>query len=453
MKIGVVFFLVLLSTLGFAQERFRSGILLHHSTGGMIWESDSTTISVPNEITTYNSDHGFTGDQSCSMDEKWYPNFGTSMDNEWNDWRKVFNNETTDDIYAIINSNKIVVIKSCYPSSAMTGWGAPADTLTPTVKSVYNYKWHWRYLLKIMEKYPDNFFVIWTNVPLIASSTNDTQALFSHRFCTWAKDTLALGLDPEYGKFPKNVYVFDYFHKIAGDDYKVNPDYAYDISANDGHPNAAATEFVAPQFVKEIFDAAIAYENFYNNVLQPPVLTSPSDNSEDVSLDETLRWESVPDAVSYRLQVSTASDFNSTLLENESTNTYYTFSVELSQQAKYFWRVKSLGNSIESDWSDGWSFSTTTATSIENSTEDIFELYPNPTSGKLNISVSSSKCFCDYLEVNVYNIIGQLVKSISFKDLSRLPIHIYLNNLPKGQYFINLISNNIKRTKKIVIIK
>jgi hypothetical protein len=34
----------------------------------------------------------------------------------------------------------------------------------------------------------------------------------------------------------------------------------YAASPGDSHPNAAATQLVAPQFVEEIFDAAIAYE-------------------------------------------------------------------------------------------------------------------------------------------------------------------------------------------------
>lgn len=48
----------------------------------------------------------------------------------------------------------------------MSGWGVPSDTLTPTNKTVYNYKWHWRNIVKVMAQHPETFFTIWTNAPL-----------------------------------------------------------------------------------------------------------------------------------------------------------------------------------------------------------------------------------------------------------------------------------------------
>ncbi|HDL18171.1 MAG TPA: T9SS type A sorting domain-containing protein, partial [Bacteroidetes bacterium] len=105
----------------------------------------------------------------------------------------------------------------------------------------------------------ENFFAIWTNAPLIANATDTGSAELSHQFCTWAKDTLAAGLDPAVSSFPSNVYVFDFFHKLADSAGMLAAQYASDEW--DSHPNAAATELVAPQFVHEIFDAAIAYEN------------------------------------------------------------------------------------------------------------------------------------------------------------------------------------------------
>ncbi|HQT92080.1 MAG TPA: T9SS type A sorting domain-containing protein, partial [Candidatus Kryptobacter bacterium] len=68
------------------------------------------------------------------------------------------------------------------------------------------------------------------------------------------------------GTFPQNVYVFDFFHKLAGADGKLPAQYA--SSSDDSHPNAAATELVAPQFVDEMFNAAIAYENIVIGVKQ-----------------------------------------------------------------------------------------------------------------------------------------------------------------------------------------
>jgi len=126
---------------------------------------------------------------------------------------------------------------------------------------VYNYRWHWRHILRVIESHPGNFFALWTNAPLEPNSTNASQATLSKWFCAWAKDTLAAGLDPEFGPFPANAYVFDFFHKLTGTNGMMLSQYAE--GPGNSHPNASATELVAPQFVSEIFNAAIGYELIY----------------------------------------------------------------------------------------------------------------------------------------------------------------------------------------------
>ena len=210
---------------------------------------------MPQEMVKYNSSHGLTGANAVSMTKQWWPN----DDNEWATWHNIFKNkDPNNDIRPFLQHNKIVVIKSCFPSSNIYEWGSPADTTDPTNKTVSNYKWHWRNIVKVMRSHPENFFVLWTNAPLVANETNNQQARFSNQFCRWAKDTLAVGIDPVFGAFPKNVYVFDFFHKLADSNGKLPSTYA--AGSWDSHPNANATKLVAPQFVTEIFDAAIAYE-------------------------------------------------------------------------------------------------------------------------------------------------------------------------------------------------
>ena len=255
MKPLILSFLVFLGIQAGAQNLFRSGIFLHHSTGGCIWGPNGSSTSVPQEMDAYNTFHGYGGSQAVTMNEEWW----APGDNEWVTQHNFF--EDPDPVTGIgyyLPDNKIIVIKSCFPSSSMTGIGESSDTLTPDVKSIYNYKWHWRHILKVIKTFPQNFFVIWTNAPLEPNSTNAQEAAFSREFCLWAKDTLAENLDPVFGTFPANAYVFDFFSKLTGPDGMMLSQYA--SGPGDSHPNASATELVAPQFVQEIFDAAIAYE-------------------------------------------------------------------------------------------------------------------------------------------------------------------------------------------------
>ncbi|MBM3404156.1 MAG: hypothetical protein FJY10_04620 [Bacteroidetes bacterium] len=251
----------------FSQTLFRSGIFLHHSTGAYIWgpnpDGNSTT-TIPDQMTLFNINHGLSGGNAISMEEEWWE----PGDNEWATQHEFFEGNTAfTDINYYLGNFPILVIKSCFPSSAIESGGQASDTLDPYYKSIYNYKWHWRHILTVMKNNPDNFFAIWTNAPLGFESTNPTQAMLSREFCAWAKDTLAEGLDPVFGSFPPNVYVFDYFDKLTDADGYQLPQYA--TAPYDSHPNGYATDFIAPQFVNEIFSAAMAYEQIHSVFDEP----------------------------------------------------------------------------------------------------------------------------------------------------------------------------------------
>ena len=254
-RIAVFFIALCYCVLSYSQPIFKSGIFLHHSTGECIWGPNGSSTSVPQEIARYNTEHGYTGENAVSMTESAWP--VSPWENGWERWHRIFENKdlVDADIRDILTNNKIVVIKSCFPSSAMSGRGSASDTLTPTDQTIYNYKWHWRHIVKAMSQHTGNFFVIWTNAPLTAGASTLSEATLSKSFCRWAKDTLAKGLDPVFGAFPSNVYVFDFFSKLTDANGFLPIQYSTD--SYNSHPNAAATALVAPQFVNEIFDASV----------------------------------------------------------------------------------------------------------------------------------------------------------------------------------------------------
>ncbi len=257
--ISIIICLLILSPRESAsQQRFRSGLFFHHSTGENIWGPNGCTTSVPIEMTRYNTLHGYTGQLAVTMNETWFP---VNYDNEWATWHTIFATDLPEAISGYFASNKIIMIKSCFPSSAIEERGQPVDTLSPDYKTIYNYKWHWRSIINVMKNRPQNFFVIWTNAPLTQQETTPNSALLSKEFCKWAKDTLAQGRDPVFGAFPGNVYVFDFFSKLTNSSGYLQPQYA--VGPNDPHPNSAATALIAPLLVNEVFDHSIAYESIF----------------------------------------------------------------------------------------------------------------------------------------------------------------------------------------------
>ncbi len=335
--------------------RFRSGILLHHSTGACIWGPNGGLTSVPAEVTAYNAARHLSGTDACILTETWWP---STDDNEWSTWHLIFENAIpSNDIRPIVAANPIVMIKSCFPSSNIAGAGSVGDTANPMFKSVSNYKWHWRSIVRVMQSRPQNFFVIWTNAPQVASNTTDAEARLADQFCRWAKDTLAAGKDPVVAPFPPNIYVFDFFHALAGADGRLPLVYA--SSASDSHPNASATTAVAPQLTREVLNAALAYDSLLSIIPAPPQLLGPSNGIANQKLSVDLHWMRPASAVSFRLQVGRDSLFTAPLILDDSTLVDTSRVVDgLARSTRYFWRVKAASVAGPGPFSGIWSFLT-----------------------------------------------------------------------------------------------
>lgn len=255
--------------------KFRTAIFLHHSTGANIYGLNGSSTKVPDLVKKYNQEKGFTGTETMTINERAWPTAEMGWDNEWYRWKNIIDGNDKVQRFGIkkiwspyidvsgewndfLKKFPVIIIKSCFPSSDITSPGSPSDTSDLKIKSIENYKFIWRHLITYFKNHPENFFVIWTNAPLAKKATTFEKATNANAFCTWAKDTLASGMDPVIGSFPKNVYVFDFFKKLADEHGILKTEYA--TSDTDSHPNNAAVDFVAPIFVKEVLDAALAYE-------------------------------------------------------------------------------------------------------------------------------------------------------------------------------------------------
>lgn len=354
------------ATMTAQQTQFRRGIFLHHSVGAHIWGPNESSTSVPAELHSYNVSHSLTDNDSIVLTKELFP---WKTTNDWFRWHVLFENNPPGDtdftkFQDFLNTQPVIMLKSCYHSSEMEGWGTPSDTGhrgmgDPPPKTVVNYKWHWRHIVADMRARPQNFFVIWTNAPCESSYANawPNSWTYSESFCRWAKDTLAAGRDSVIGAFPPNVYVFDYFHKTATPSGRLRPEFSISIPDSDSHPNAAATELVAPQLVTEVFDAALAYELSLQDPT-PPVPQQPTNGASEQPNMVQLDWSSVPNAELYHVQVSTDSLFNGTIVDDSSVVDHSWQIGPLANETTYYWRVRTKKNGIFSAWSPTWHFTT-----------------------------------------------------------------------------------------------
>ncbi len=114
-----------------------------------------------------------------------------------------------------------------------------------------------------------------------------------------------------------------------------------------------------------------------------PLLSSPADNTVDISLSPTLTWNTSPSATSYTLQVSKNSSFSSTVY-NQSGLTGTSQQVNgLSNLTKYYWRVSAANSYGTSPYSSTWSYTTT-------GTPPAAPVLSSPADNAVDISVAPS---------------------------------------------------------------
>jgi len=106
---------------------------------------------------------------------------------------------------------------------------------------------------------------------------------------------------------------------------------------------------------------------------------------------------------------------------------------------------------------DGLFLITFTITSVEqtNSLPD-FELkqnYPNPFNSSTNIEFSIPEK--GFVSLKIYNILGKEIETLveEEKEKGKHKIQWQPKNLPTGIYYLNLVANNKKTTRKMVLLK
>lgn len=102
---------------------------------------------------------------------------------------------------------------------------------------------------------------------------------------------------------------------------------------------------------------------FFTQVVPPPpvpALSAPSNGATGVELTPLLNWNDVTGSTKYRVQVSLASDFSTTLIDDSGivASEYQISSGILNSNTLYFWRAAVKGSSSWSSFSSPWSFTT-----------------------------------------------------------------------------------------------
>lgn len=167
-------------------------------------------------------------------------------------------------------------------------------------------------------------------------------------------------------------------------------------------------------------------------------LNSPED---EVILDNGLidfDWTPNQNAIQYILEVYADEDL--TMLEYSETQSNANLTMPFALlDGTYYWRVRTLNNCGESEWSDVYEFTILTVSS-EDIEGQMLTIYPNPSSGMVNIQGQ------DVLGlIRIYDSIGQLVVA---ENVLENAVQLDLRSAAAGVYVIQLGSTNYRLVKQ-----
>jgi len=106
------------------------------------------------------------------------------------------------------------------------------------------------------------------------------------------------------------------------------------------------------------------------------LLTSPVNADSNMGVILKYNWQDFEDADEYTLQVATDDIFSNIVIEEITTNSNCIPIYELSSDSQYYWKV--LANNANGNWSEVWSFNTT---SISNNV-----ILSEPTNDTINVA-------------------------------------------------------------------
>lgn len=217
-------------------------ILLHHSTGGLVWKG-----GVPEWFEKYNAANGV----NYSIVEREFPadepyGWANYPYDYWNIWvknagREPFMNEPT--LEMLTKEYDVISFKHCYPvASIKPDTGSP--DIASDVKSNENYRLQYQALKSKMREFPDTKFVVWTGALLAKEDTDPEEAERAAEFFKWVME--------EWDEPGDNIFVWD-FARIEGDgglylkaEFQGKP--------GDSHPGGEISRAAAPLFGQRIVD-------------------------------------------------------------------------------------------------------------------------------------------------------------------------------------------------------
>ncbi|MFP4369951.1 MAG: fibronectin type III domain-containing protein [Candidatus Kapaibacterium sp.] len=186
-----------------------------------------------------------------------------------------------------------------------------------------------------------------------------------------------------------------------------------------------------------------------------PQLTEPEDGTELQKLRATFRWNDVPGATAYKLELATDESFSNIVFSDP--NIFLGFKVysQLDPVLTYYWRVRAFNEAGEGPWSEPFEFSTFDPAPVYERFTDRkdIKVYPNPAANRAELTFDLKKTG----RINIYlydaegNLSGILYEGIANEGNNSIKLD--LNAYSSGAYTIVIGTETGRIAGRIIINK
>ena len=200
----------------------------------------------------------------------------------------------------------------------------------------------------------------------------------------------------------------------------------------------------------------------------PPALSVPANFATKVSTTPTFRWTASAGATSYRIQISSRSDFASTQVDQAGLTATSFTAPRLPAKRTLYWRANAANTGGTSGWSQTWQFRTgsiavaasqTLASSVEQLSDEVPNDYvlgqnfPNPFNPSTSIDFSVPEA--GDITLSIYNVLGEEIATLFHGNVPAGTYSALWNpsGLPSGVYFYRLYSGSFSETRKLMLAK
>ena len=185
-------------------------------------------------------------------------------------------------------------------------------------------------------------------------------------------------------------------------------------------------------------------------------LNTPANNAQDVSINPLLKWDMITGVDNFQVQYNPTPDFEEPCCDKmvEPEDNFFQVIYILQYETSYYWRARAMQGADTTVWSEVWHFTTRPIDFgiHETFNADNINIFPNPTSGKLNIDIASDATS----DVNIFvmDLLGQIhVEETMVFGKSNTNKSIDLSNLANGLYIVKLVRDGQSYSHKITIHK